>query len=81
MTNARKDKLIKEYMTFNWGFVEFFYAYCENKGIENPEEDLTEEEYERLEKECEEKITYDLLNDLNAAINSDIQERIFYAMG
>ena len=74
------DKKIKEYMTFRFDFVTFFYTYCEAKGIDNPECDLTDDQYERLERECEKKITINLLSDLHEAIMADAMERILYAM-
>lgn len=75
------DKKIKTYMTFEWDFTDFFYAFCEAKGIEDPESDLTEDEYTALEEECKQKLLAgDLLSRLHDAIEEDGCERIFYAM-
>ena len=46
------DKSISEYLNTEWTFVDFFYAYCQARGIEDPENDLTDEEYSRMEEEC-----------------------------
>lgn len=67
---------IKEYFNTEWNFVDFFYAYCASKGIDDPEEDLTEEEYSRLERECEEKISVSMLARLRDTIIADINERL-----
>lgn len=76
------DKKIKTYMTFEWNFTDFFYAFCEAKGIEDPETDIeTDEEYTKLEEECKQKlITGNLLSNLHDAIMQDVNERIFNAM-
>ena len=75
------DKKIKMYMTFEWNFTDFFYAFCEAKGIEDPETDIeTEEEYTALEEECKKLITNNLLSNLHEAIMQDANERIYYAM-
>lgn len=47
---------VKRYANTEWTFTDFFYAYCAAKGIDDPEEDLTEDEYFVIEKECEEKL-------------------------
>ena len=75
------DKKIKTYMTFEWNFTDFFYAYCEAKGIEDPESDLTEEEYTALEEACKKKLlTTGVLSALHDAIMQDVNERIFFTM-
>ena len=75
-----KDKLIKEYLTFECNYVDLFYAYCNTKGIDDPESDLTDEEYDRLDKECESIITPAFLRDMNREINEGINECIFGMM-
>lgn len=75
------DERIKNYFNTEWNFVDFFYAYCEAKGIEDPESgDLTDEEYGALEKELEKKLTYGFLVGLRETIIEDINERICYAV-
>ena len=75
------DERIKKYFNTEWTFTDFFYAYCEAKGIDDPEGgDLTEEEYDRLEKECESKLTYGMLCGLREVIIEDINERIYWTM-
>ena len=75
-----KQQMIDKYFNTTWSVEDFFYAYCQNKGIDDPEKDLTEEEYNKLWKECEEKITYELLRGLRDVITEDINERLVYAM-
>lgn len=76
------NQKIKKYLNDNIAltFTDFFYAYCAAKGIDDPESDLTEEEYDILEHECEEKITVNMLLSLCYAIEEDINERITYLM-
>lgn len=51
------------------------------KGIDDPECDIeTDEEYDRLEKECMEKITYRFLRNLVDRISEDVNETILNAM-
>ena len=75
------DKKIKTYMTFEWDFTDFFYAFCEAKGIEDPESDLTEEEYTTLEEEC--KKNFKLRKSVapkKLRSKEDVNERIFLTM-
>ena len=74
------DERIKNYFNTEWTFTDFFYAYCEAKGIDDPESDIDEETYDRLEKECEEKLTYGFLTGLERAVTQDVNERIADAM-
>lgn len=75
------DERIKKYFNTEWTFTDFFYAYCEAKGIDDPEGgDLTEEEYGALEKELEGKLTYGFLCGLQSVIMEDINERIASVM-
>lgn len=74
------NKLIKECFNTEWNFTDFFYAYCENKGIDDPENDLTDEEYSKLEEEAEEWIRGGDLRGLRDAIIEDINARIKYFM-
>jgi len=71
-----KNKLIDEYFNTKWYFADFFYGYCSSKGIDDPENDLTDEEYDRMEKECEKQITADKLMGLRDAVVEDINERL-----
>lgn len=80
MINENKANKIDKHFKFDYSIVDFFYAYCNAKGIDNPEEDLTDEEYGRLENECCEKITDTMLDNLRRAIMQDINERIEAAM-
>lgn len=77
MTNEKINKYLKENMV--WNSVDLFYAFCEAKGIDDPENDLTDEEYAALEAEFHEKVTYDFLRNLVDAISEDVNERISYA--
>lgn len=67
---------IEKYFNTTWSFTDFFYAYCASKGIDDPENDLTEETYDRLERECEEKINVGMLARLRETITADINERL-----
>lgn len=78
MTTAKIDKYLKENMV--WNSVDLFYAFCEAKGIEDPECDLTEEEYTAMEAKFQEKVNYPVLQTLVLKINEDVSERIKYAM-
>lgn len=77
MTNEKINKYLKETMV--WNSTDLFYAFCEAKGVEDPESDLTEEEYVAMEAEFQEKVTYDFLRNLVDAISEDVNERISYA--
>lgn len=77
MTNEKINKYLKENMV--WNSVDLFYAFCEAKGVEDPESDLTDEEYSALEAEFQEKVTYDFLRNLVDGISEDVNERISYA--
>ena len=75
------DKAIKETLEIKFTYVDLFYAFCNAKGIDDPECDVeTDEEYEALEKEFEEKIKYKDLQELRDAIVADNMERINYKM-
>lgn len=75
------DKAIKETLEIKFTYVDLFYAFCNAKGIDDPESDVeTDEEYEALEKEFEEKIKYGDLQELRDAIVADNMERINYKM-
>jgi hypothetical protein len=79
MTTAKIDKYLKDNLT--WNSTDLFYAFCEAKGIDDPENDVeTDEEYAALENEFCEKITYTFLSRLTEAITQDVNERILYAM-
>ena len=74
------DRIIEEYFNTKWCFVDFFYAYCQAKGIEDPENDLTDEEYTQMEEECEKKINKSMLRNLRDTMMEDMNERILIAM-
>ena len=80
MLDAYKSKLIEDRMKFDYNIVDFFYAYCEAKGIDNPEEDITDEEYDALENEFCEKINDSILYRFKISILADIQEEIKVTM-
>lgn len=81
MNPVLADKSISEYLNTEWTFVDFFYVYCQAKGIEDPENDLTDEEYSRMEEECAKKIDRGMLRNLRDAMIQDMNERILMAMG
>ena len=74
------DRIIEEYFNTKWCFVDFFYAYCKAKGIDDPENDLDDETYGQLEEECERKINVGMLRRLREVITEDINERIQIVM-
>lgn len=78
MTNEKIDEYINKNLA--WNSVEMFYAFCEAKGIDDPECDLTDEEYSAMENEFQEKVTYQVVSDLFRKINIDIDVRIKDAM-
>ena len=81
MNTIQADKNINEYLNTEWTFVDFFYAYCQARGIEDPENDLTDEEYSRMEEECAKKIDRGMLRNLRDVMIQDMNERILMAMG
>ena len=81
MNTIQADKAINECLNTEWNFVDFLYAYCQAKGIEDPENDLTDEEYSRMEEECARKIDRGMLRNLRDIMIQDMNERILMAMG
>lgn len=77
MTFERIDKYLKETMV--WNSIDLFYAYCNAKGIDDPECDVTEEEYTELENKFQEKVTYDFLRNLVDRACEDVSERFWNA--
>lgn len=77
MTFERIDKYLKETMV--WNSIDLFYAYCNAKGIDDPECDVTEEEYTELENEFQEKVTYDFLRNLVYRACKDVNARFYNA--
>lgn len=77
-----KTYKIDEYLekSLKWNSVDLFYAYCEARGIGDPENDLTDEQYAKMEDEFQEKVNYKFLMNLIDAITQDVNERILYAM-
>ena len=71
------DKQIEENLTIKLNYVDLFYAFCNAKGIDDPECDVsTDEEYEALEKEFESKITLRDLQSLNQLIIKDAMNHV-----
>lgn len=73
-------KMIDEYFNIQWCFEDFFYAYCNAKGIDDPESDIDEVTYRQLEEECKKKLTYGFLVGLRECVIEDTNERIYMAM-
>ncbi len=71
-----KEDIIEEYMTIKFVFVDFFYEFCSARGIDDPETELSDEEYEKLENECKSKITTEMLSSLRSSLIQDANERI-----
>ena len=80
MISVTKRKMIETELNIKFTFTDLFYAYCASKGIEDPENDenLTDEEYNKLEEECERKISRHFIRELGNAIMMDGMERINY---
>ena len=75
------DKVIKETLEIKITYIDLFYAFCNAKGIEDPECDIeSDEEYDALEKEFEEKIKYGDLQLLRDGMLADCMERVNYKM-
>ena len=76
------DRLIKEYLTIKFNFIDFFYAYCEAKGFDDPENnpEMTDELYTQFEEECAKKINYKLVCNLRDVITQEANERIHELM-
>lgn len=72
MKKENIDKAIKDYLKIKFSYIDLFYAFCGAKGIEDPESDLTNEEYAALEKEFESKLgTADLLHSIIINLSYD----------
>ena len=69
-------KIVDNCFNTKWDFTDLFYAYCASKGIDDPEEDLTDEEYDKLEYDCAKQITDGKLRGLREVIIEDINERL-----
>lgn len=80
MNTVQADKAINECLNTEWTFVDFFYAYCQARGIEDPENDLTDEEYSRMEEECAKKIDRKMLVNLRDVMIEDMNIRILALM-
>ncbi len=74
------DADIKEYFNTTWNFIDFFYAYCEECGYDDPENDLDDETYAQFESECEKALTYGLLTGLREVVIEKTNEQIRYIM-
>lgn len=77
MTIEKIDKYLKETLG-GWNYLDLFYPFCESKGYEDPEDnpDVTEDLYERLEREFCEYVTYEFLRNLVDACCQEVNERI-----
>lgn len=74
MTIEKINKYFND--NFVWNFTDLFYAFCENKGIQDPETELTDEEYSALERECCDKISREYLRALVESCSQHINEVI-----
>lgn len=75
------EKAIKEHLEIKFTYIDLFYAFCNAKGIDNPDCDCeTDEEYEALEKEFNSKIKLVDISRLGEAIVAAGMERINIAM-
>ena len=72
-------KLIDEELDIKWSFEDFFYIYCESLGIDalNIE---SEEEYDRLERECASLIDRGLIRGIRETMTQYGNEIIADAM-
>ena len=77
MTTVKIDEYLKK--NFCWNSVDLFYAFCASKGIDDPECDMTDDEYDAMEREFCEKVTYDFLSSLMDAVSQDVNERFYNA--
>ena len=66
-------RMMSEYLRFNYNSVDFFYAFAKAKGIENPEEELTDEEYNKLEMEFDEALSYETLKKIIYKLKCSVQ--------
>lgn len=73
MTFEKINKYLKDNLTFN--STDLFYAFCRANGFDDPESDATEEEYDGLEKDFCEKVTYQFLDRLVTNASQDVMER------
>lgn len=72
MTTVQIDEYLKDCL--KWNYVDLFYAYCEANGMDDPEDDLTEEEYDQMEKEFTDKVNRILLGKLVSKITRRVDE-------
>lgn len=73
MLDPGKIRMISERMRFNYNSVDFFYAFAKAKGIENPEEELTDKEYDKLEREFDETLSYETLKKILYKLKCSVQ--------
>ena len=78
MTAVQIDVYLKDCL--RWNDVDLFYAFCEAKGIEDPEQQLNEERYSRMEKEFTKRVNRRVLNKLVNNITSKVNELMVDAM-
>lgn len=74
MTIEKIQKYLDD--SLRWTFTDLFYAYCEENGCDDPECDLTDEEYEKMENDCINSINYTELSRLIDNILKDADKRI-----
>jgi hypothetical protein len=72
MTTVQIDVYLKDCL--KWNYVDLFYAYCKANGVDYPEDDLTEEEYDQVENEFAEKVNRKLLDNLVSKITRKVDE-------
>lgn len=73
------EKLVDDYFCFKFDSVDLIYAYADAKGIDDPEE-VSDEEYEALERECESLITPKFCSLLNDRIIEKITDIVYDEM-
>lgn len=62
------EKAIKETLEIKINYIDLFYAYCDAKGIDDPEEELDDAGYAAVKNEFESKLIYDDLRRLRNLI-------------
>lgn len=79
MTIEKIDDYVNECL--RWSETDLFWAWCRAKGIEDPEGELTDEEYASAEQTFAGEVTYDFLRNLVDSVSQDVNERIEAAFG
>ena len=74
MTLTKINDYMKECMV--WTETDLFWAWCRAKGIEDPESELTDEEYLNAERKFAGEITHDFLRNLVDTVGQAVNERL-----